>query len=116
MTDSSPGPEKRVHLRRSLRVPARIILGESSEFEVRTYDISEGGLGLVAAANPKVGTKFNVVFGVPNSTPRPSVVNVRATVIRSVLAMDEGGFKIGVLFNSLDEPSFSAIRRFINRV
>jgi hypothetical protein len=44
------------------------------------------------------------------------VVNVRATVIRSVLAMDEGGFKIGVLFNSLDEPSFSAIRRFINRV
>jgi hypothetical protein len=29
---------------------------------------------------------------------------------------EQGGFKIGVLFNSLDEPSFSAIRRFINRV
>jgi hypothetical protein len=43
------------------------------------------------------------------------VVSVQATVIRSILAKDEGGFKIGVLFNSLDEPSLNAIRRFINR-
>lgn len=98
-----------------LRVPARVILGESTEFEVRTSDISESGLGLVAAANPKIGTQFHVVFGVPGPTPLPSVIKAHVTVARSILAMDEGGFKIGVFFNSLDEPSISAIKRFIDR-
>jgi hypothetical protein len=70
---------------------------------------------LVSSANPRAGTQFRVIFGIPNSTPTPFVISAQVTVMRSILAMDEGGFKIGLLFNSLDESSLSAIRRFINR-
>lgn len=115
MSADLPDHDKRFFRRRLLRVAARVILNGNAEFEVRTSDVSEGGLGLVAAANPRVGTRFRVIFAIPNGSLEPVLIDTQVTVVRSILAQDEGGFKIGLLFPSLDEGSAKAIKRYVNR-
>jgi len=116
LTEPLPDLEKRVHSRRALRVAARVTVTGGTEVEVRTSDISEGGLGVVAPVNPSIGTKFRVRFGLPNGAYQPITIDVQVTVVRSILARLEGGFMIGLLFTPLDKAGLEAIRKYINRV
>ena len=110
MTGSGGGAERRQEERRALRVAARVSLGPGQVFEVRTADVSSSGLGIVASANPKPGVTFKIEFVLPL---RPSgTLNVEATVkvMHSVLARQEGGFKIGLQFLKLSEGAEAAIQ------
>lgn len=113
MTITAPGFERRQHERRYLRTVATVVLGPVQTFEVRTVDISAGGMAVVAAANPQPGTTFTI--RVPLSFPHEGVVVVetRAQVMHSVLASDEQGFKIGLRFVSLEAAAASTILRYL---
>jgi hypothetical protein len=115
LNEPLPPLDKRVHHRRTLRVAARVVVAGATEVEVRTSDISEGGLGVVAAVNPSIGARFRVRFGLPSGAPEPILIDAQVTVVRSILARDEGGFKIGLLFAPLDESSLDAVRKYISR-
>ncbi|MFY7855817.1 MAG: PilZ domain-containing protein [Rubrivivax sp.] len=114
MSNTGDGAERRREERRALRVPARVSLGPGQVFEVRTLDVSPSGLGIVASANPRPGLTFKIEFVLPM---RPSgALNVEATakVMHSVLARDQGGFKIGLQFASLSPGAEAAIQKFVN--
>jgi c-di-GMP-binding flagellar brake protein YcgR len=81
---------------------------------VRTYDISEGGLGIVTDASPPYGTNLSVRVRIPAGDAIPMELDARVTVARSVLSSDESGFKVGLQFVSLEPAARAAIRRFLN--
>lgn len=111
---SNQESDRRVHDRRPLRIPARVLLPGDQSFEVRTSDIGAGGMGIVAGANPKVGTVFALQFSLPSKTNgNPAALQVKVKVANSILGVDQGGFKIGLQFLALDPASERVIRQYL---
>lgn len=111
-----PAPkEKRQHERRILRTNATLLLPGHPGFEVRTADISIGGLGIVAAANPPPGLICRVVLTLPNSSGGARQVEVTGKVAHSVYSSRSGGFQIGMVLLNLDAAATSAIVDYLNR-
>jgi hypothetical protein len=110
-----PAPrEKRQHERRILRTNATLLLPGHPGFEVRTADISIGGLGIVAAANPPPGLICRVVLTLPNSSGGARQVEVTGKVAHSVYSSRSGGFQIGMVLLNLDSAATSAIVDYLN--
>lgn len=108
----SKGSDQRKHDRRVYRTTARILFGPNQVVEVRTTDISMGGMGIVASANPKIGTTFTIHVLVPVKPEGVMPVEARVEVVHSVLASDEGAFKIGLEFKSLSAAAETALKRY----
>lgn len=108
---SSPS-ERRAADRRALRTPAVVTLG-AQEFEVRTLDISPGGLGIVAGANPRPGTTFQIRFKLPLKPRGALPVALPVRVVHAVFSADEGGFKVGLMFLQLPPEVAQAIIRYM---
>lgn len=96
-----------------MRSQAVVVLPGPREFPVRTVDISATGLGIVAAANPSVGTTFAIRFALPLKGKTPAVHEASARVVHSVFSSDEDGFKIGLLFTQLTPSCAAAIVQYI---
>jgi c-di-GMP-binding flagellar brake protein YcgR len=111
---SNQESDRRVHDRRPLRIPARVLLPNDQAFEVRTMDIGAGGMGIIAGANPKAGTVFAIQFNLPGKTGGGSPLHVKVKVANSVLGIDEDGFKIGLQFLGLDPASERIIRQYVS--
>lgn len=90
-----------------------IVLSGEARFPVRTFDISAGGLGIVASANPRTGTGLEVDFSVPLRPKGSTPLRLSAKVAHSVLAGSEGGFKIGLVFTDLPKEAAQAIMDYI---
>lgn len=111
---SSQESDRRAHDRRPLRIPARVLLPGDLSFDVRTLDIGVGGMGIVASANPKPGTTFAIQFALPSKTGGSAApLQVKVKVANSVLGVDQGGFKIGLQFLTMDPGSERIIRQFV---
>lgn len=113
MMNVIPAIDKRLEDRRSLRVSATVMVSPTQSFEVRTMDISSGGMAICAAANPRTGTQFDISFQIPNKTQGSTPVQVRVRVAYSVLSRDQDGFKIGLQFVHLSPDSATTIGRYI---
>lgn len=109
-----PENERRVFQRRPLRATARLYFAGGQTTEVRTFDISEGGLGIVADVSPTIGMSFGIKVRVPAGAAGLTGLDTTVTVVRSVLAGDEGGFKVGLKFVALDRSHLTTIKRFLN--
>jgi c-di-GMP-binding flagellar brake protein YcgR len=106
------GSDQRKHERRLYRTTARILFSATQVVEVRTTDVSMGGMGIVASANPKNGTTFNIHVLLPVKPEGVMPLEARVEVVHSVLASDEGGFKIGLEFKQLSAAAETALKRF----
>ncbi len=113
MSDAAGEADRRKVQRKPLRVKADVILAAGQSYEVRTIDISAEGVGIVASANPRLGTPFDLRFSIPLKPTGSAAVAARAKVIHSVLSRDEAGFKIGLKFVSPDAQLTAAIRQFL---
>jgi c-di-GMP-binding flagellar brake protein YcgR len=113
MSDQKPVAERRKLERRSLRGTATVVLSSGHTFDVRTTDINTEGIGIVASANPKQGTAFKIKVSLPMRPTGLVKLEVNAKVVHSILAGDEGGFKIGLRFSSLTPDAEAAIRRYV---
>jgi c-di-GMP-binding flagellar brake protein YcgR len=107
------GPERRQTERRPLRTSAVVLLPGDQTFTVQTLDISLGGMGIVANANPRQGTRFSIRVALPVRPTGQYLFEAGVEVAHSILARDEGAFKVGLRFVSLDPRGESAIRHFI---
>lgn len=106
--------DQRRHQRRILRVPAWISVPGATPIEVRTIDISEGGLGIAAPGNPAFGTTFTIRFGLPNASGGFSQIEAEVVVVHSVLTQNENSFKVGLSFTSMDASRLVLIRTFVS--
>lgn len=100
--------EQRQHRRRVLQTTARLTLPGRPPFEVRTTNVSLGGLGIVAAANPPANLVMRVQLALPSTGANQlQVVEFNGRVVHSVLSRRYGGFSIGLAFV---DPSPSVLR------
>lgn len=111
MTES--GAERRIAPRRIIRTRATVVLSGKFTFEVRTLDISVGGMCIVAAANPTPGTPMQITCHIPVTGMGTVQIDAHAKVIHSVFSGDEEGFKIGLSFTELPAHCKEAINKFV---
>ncbi len=106
--------ENRIHQRRPLRAVATIMLPGNQEIEVHTLDLSRGGMAIVANANPRQGTEFGIRVTLPLRQRGSGTLEARVRVVHSILARDEGGFKVGLQFIGIDANGQSVIDEFLS--
>lgn len=110
---SAAESERRITERKTLRTRATIILGQTQAFEVRTLDMSVGGMGIVAQANPRPGTLMAIRFMLPLKPTGHVAFEAKAKVAHSVYSASEQGFKIGLSFIELSPEAAAAAARFV---
>jgi c-di-GMP-binding flagellar brake protein YcgR len=113
MSDPKNAEERRKQARRALKGSARIMLSTGQIFVVRTTDISVEGVGVVAAANPKNGTTFKIQVTLPTRPTGTTTFEASAKVVHSILAGEQDGFKIGLMFGGLTPEIEAAIRKYV---
>ena len=111
---SASDEERRKTERKSLRTRATVILGQAQAFEVRTLDISAGGMGIVAQANPPPGVVLTVRFMFPLKPSGYAPFEARARVVHSVFSSVESGFKVGLSFIDLPAGAAATISKYLN--
>lgn len=104
--------ERRAALRKPLHTRAKVTLGGRS-FEVRTFDISPGGMGVYAEINPRIGLVLQVECVLLTRSKGPMEMQATATVAHSVYSSDGRGFKVGLTFTDIDPPSDYAISLYL---
>jgi c-di-GMP-binding flagellar brake protein YcgR len=112
------GAERRQHERRTLRVAAQLKLTDASAtgarpMDVRTLDISLGGMGVVTPVNLRSGVTLTISFTLPARSKGITPIQARVQVMHSILGRDEGGFKIGLRFLAADNATNAAIREYL---
>lgn len=112
---AEPEEERRKTERKQLRTQATVVLGAQA-FPVHTIDVSPGGMGIVAQANPPSGLGVVIRFTLPMRPAGRAPVEAKARVVHSVYSSAEGGFKIGLSFVDLPADSAAAILRFIGKI
>lgn len=80
--------------------------------QVRTLDVSAGGIALVAAFNPPTGHLCIVRFVLP-TRDGPLTVETSGRVARSVFSSADDGFRVGVHFDPLSDEAARALQRFV---
>lgn len=107
------GAERRVHLRRVLRNNALLLLPGDKTLEVRTVDISAGGMGILVDVNPPQGATFSIRVSLPLKSKGYKVFETRVQVMHSVYGSAEGYFKVGLRFIDLDAGTVAAISSYM---
>ncbi len=116
VSTKTPGSERRIHERRLLRTDAQVVLTGNQGFRVRTVDISQGGMLVVAPFNLKSGAVVNIQLALPMRAPRATPFEARAQVVHSVLASGQDGFKVGLKFIALTPASAAAVTQYLTPV
>jgi c-di-GMP-binding flagellar brake protein YcgR len=106
------GAERRAHDRRTFRSTAHVLLPGGKTVDVRTFDISVGGLGIIASANPPIGVVIALRVHVPQRSKGVTSIDVHGKVACCVHGAAEGGFRIGLAFSQLPPPAREAIESF----
>lgn len=105
--------DKRRHERRALRSQAVLLLPGGQSFPVQTFDISIGGVGVLAPAAARVGTRLAIRVTLPMRPSGQTTFDAIVTVAHSMLSGREEGFKVGLTFTTLEPRAESAIRQYI---
>ena len=107
------GDERRGQERKILRANAQLRLPGVRPIEVRTLDISVGGMAVVASVNPQAGAACTICIA-PVSQPRGAVsVDIRAVIVHSIFSNREDGFKIGLQFADLSPEAIETVSRYL---
>jgi c-di-GMP-binding flagellar brake protein YcgR len=108
-----PEHSRRQHQRRALRVAAHIDVPGQPPIDVRTIDISVGGMGIAAPFNAPINATCTVRFVLPLPPPADGYVEVRATVAHSMYSGSENAFKVGLTFLDLPAAAEERIRGYV---
>lgn len=116
MTDAGNpgGQELRQHARRVLRSTAQLIVAGSPPFQVRTLDISAGGMAILTTVQPPRGLNCTVLLSLPQAGREPVPVELPVTVAHSIFARGEEGVKVGLSFNGLTPDKVAMIQKFVD--
>jgi len=108
------GAERRTFARRALRNTAFLLLPGGKTLEVRTFDISAGGMGILVDVNPPRGATFSIRVSLPLKIRGYDTFESRVQVMQSVYGSAEGHFKVGLRFIDLEASAVVAIAGFMS--
>ena len=112
MSAPEDGENRRKSERRILRTQAHADFPGYQPVAIRTLDISEGGMAIVAPLNFKPGTAFQIRFNVPVLSKGVLAFTASVKVMHSVFSSAEDGFKIGLAFTNVPPASASALTQY----
>lgn len=101
--------ERRSSVRKLFRSMAHLLIPGRSPLTVRTLDISESGMSIVAALNLPAHLAGTIRCKLPAS--RSIELQVKTT--QCILSHQDGGFRIGLGFSAPDAEVLSLIRKFV---
>jgi c-di-GMP-binding flagellar brake protein YcgR len=107
------GPERRQGERKVFRGSAQLLLPNRELVQVRTIDISPGGLGLVAPSNLSPAMVCEIRFRAPLQGERLEILQARGRIAYSVLSGKENGFLVGFQFTDIPTPALTLIKRYV---
>lgn len=110
----SVGMDRRTTERRAFRAPALIKLPSQQLLEVRTFDISVGGIGFVAPLNLRRDLLCDLRVRAPVLTQGPDMLLARGRIAHCILSGKERGFLIGLEFVNLGDIFLSQIKQYVN--
>jgi len=116
MTDAGNprGLEERQHVRRVLRTMAQLIVAGSPPFQVRTLDISAGGMAILTTVQPPRGLNCTVQLSLPQTGREPVAMALPVTVAHSIFSSGKEGVKVGLSFNALPPDAAAMVQRFVD--
>ena len=112
MNTPVPGIELRQHKRRYLHTTAYVTLPDRQVVEVRTTDISAGGLAIIGAMNPKVGVTLVIRFCLPEKSGGRTTIQAPVEVTHSIYGSAERNFRIGLRFLKLEPEAILSIAQY----
>jgi len=98
---------KMLHTRAILAIPGKPIL------EVRTLDISIGGIGIVASVNLVARIPCKLAFSLPLRHGKKINVEAEGYVTHSLFSNSHDGFKIGIRFKDVSPELEKEIARYL---
>ncbi|MCA2999090.1 MAG: PilZ domain-containing protein [Rhodocyclaceae bacterium] len=108
-----PGIEQRQHKRRYLHVTAHVALPDSQIVEVRTTDVSAGGLAIIGAMNPKIGETLFIRFSIPANSGERTPIQATVKVTHSIYGSAQQNFRIGLRFLKLEPEAVLSIAEYV---
>ena len=106
--------DRRLHLRKPLRVNAQLLLAGHPAQIVRTANITLGGMSILALVNLPLRAHCSLLFALPRKGGAAKNIQVEASVLHGIFSDNEGGFiKIGLQFKTLSAEAAQAIQAFL---
>lgn len=112
---TTPPANRRTHQRHPLRVGVALVFDNGYRIEARSLDISSGGLGVVTDTNVPVGVRLTIDMHLPVAPSGAVAFTAQAFVVNTVLAGEDGGFRLGLQFLALDAGCRDALARHLKR-
>jgi hypothetical protein len=103
--------DRRAHDRYPLRTDVMLQSADGRQFPGRMLDIGKGGMAVVIDINPDIGTRFVVRARLPVRPGGNAAFEAPISVASSVLAVSDGGFRVGVQFGALDAKTQDVLKR-----
>lgn len=105
-----PGSNRRIHPRKVLRAPAKVVLPGQAPRDSKTWDLGIDGMSLMSPKPIAPGTKCEVSFDLPVGGKIMPVIAPVKVLYCSFSGPD--GFKVGTAFGDLDDESREAVIGF----
>ena len=110
------GSDRRRAKRTLFRSHAKLLLPDRDAIDVRTVDISNGGVGVVCPLNLLPGTPCEVHLHFRKIPIGVENVQFQAQIAYCVLSGREQGFLIGLQFTAPPKDALKAIDRYIKSI
>ena len=103
--------DRRAHDRHPLRTDISLRTADGRQFPGRMMDIGKGGMAVVIDINPPMGSPFTVGARVPVRPGGSAIFEAPVSVASCVLAVNDGGFRVGLQFGALDAKAQDVLKR-----
>ena len=108
------GSDRRSGERKAFRAPALLRLPDRQVLEVRTFDISVGGIGVVTPWNLKLDAVCDIRVRPPIISEGMEVLLARGRIAHSILSGKEKGFMIGLEFTEIPPDMSELIKQYVS--
>lgn len=103
--------DRRAHDRYPLRTDVVLQTADGQQFAGRTLDIGKGGMAVVLDINPPIGLQFVARARLPVRPGGNAAFEAPVSVASCVLAVSDGGFRLGLQFGTLDAKMQDVLKR-----
>lgn len=114
LTWATLGFDRRQATRKAFRAAALLRLPDQRVIEVRTTDISTGGIGLVTSWNLPLGSICDVRVRPPIRSEGLDAILARGRLVHSILSGKEQGFLIGLEFTEVPSAVTEIIEQYLS--
>ncbi|WP_298232721.1 PilZ domain-containing protein [uncultured Azohydromonas sp.] len=108
------GIDRRLGERKKFRAPALLRLPDRQVIEVRTFDISVGGIGVVTPMNLRQDVVCDIRVRPPILSEGMEVLLARGRIAHSILSGKEKGFLIGLEFVEIASSMREIIKQYVS--